>query len=149
MNDDIKFMKIALEEAQKAFKKGEIPVGAVIVKDGIIISKAHNLKETKNNAIKHAEIIAIEKACAKLHNWRLIDCDIYVTLFPCPMCASAINQSRIKKIVYGTIPYYAEKGTIDSILCDKNYGLPVEIMGGVLSESCTKILKEFFIEKRQ
>ena len=79
MNDDIKFMKIALEEAQKAFKKGEIPVGAVIVKDGIIVSKAHNLKETKNNAIKHAEIIAIEKACAKLHNWRLIDCDIYVT----------------------------------------------------------------------
>lgn len=109
MNDDIKFMKIALEEAQKAFKKGEIPVGAVIVKDGIIVSKAHNLKETKNNAIKHAEIIAIEKACAKLHNWRLIDCDMYVTLFPCPMCASAINQSRIKKIVYGTIPYYAEK----------------------------------------
>ena len=100
MNDDIKFMKIALEEAQKAFKKGEIPVGAVIVKDGIIVSKAHNLKETKNNAIKHAEIIAIEKACAKLHNWRLIDCDIYVTLFPCPMCASAIQQSRISKLVY-------------------------------------------------
>ena len=149
MNDDIKFMKIALEEAKKAFEKGEIPVGAVIVKDGIIISKAHNLKETKNNAIKHAEILAIEKACAKLNNWRLIDCDIYVTLFPCPMCASAINQSRIKTIVYGTIPYYAEKGTIDSILRDRNYGLPVEIMGGVLSESCTKILKEFFIEKRQ
>ena len=92
----------------------------------------------------HAEFNAILNSYAPVKG-----CKIYVTLFPCPMCASAINQSRIKKIVYGTIPYYAEKGTIDSILCDKNYGLPVEIMGGVLSESCTKILKEFFIEKRQ
>ena len=100
MNDDIKFMKIALEEAQKAFKKGEIPVGAVIVKDGIIVSKAHNLKETKNNAIKHAEIIAIEKACAKLHNWRLDDCDLYVTLEPCSMCKEVIRKSRIKNTYY-------------------------------------------------
>ena len=133
----------------KAKDKNEVPIAALIVKNDKIISKSYNKVNKSNNILDHAEILVIKKTSKKLHNWRLIDCDIYVTLFPCPMCASAINQSRIKKIVYGTIPYYAEKGTIDSILHDKNYGLPVEIMGGILSESCTKILKEFFIEKRQ
>mgnify|MGYP004526830447 CR=1 FL=1 len=147
MNDDIKFMKIALEEAQKAFKKGEIPVGAVIVKDGIIVSKAHNLKETKNNAIKHAEITAIEKACAKLHNWRLIDCDMYVTLLPCPMCASAISQSRIRKVVYGANNDNVDKELICAIFNAKNSNI-VEISGGILENTCGKLLKDFFSEKR-
>ena len=142
-------MNYALKEAQKAYNKMDVPVGCVIVYNGKIIARGYNKREKDQNVIKHAEIEAIDKACKALKSWRLNDCTIYTTLFPCPMCASAINQSRIKKIVYGTIPYYAEKGTIDSILRDKNYGLPVEIMGGILSESCTKILKEFFIEKRQ
>ena len=102
--NDIYFMNEALKEANKAYNCGEVPIGAVIVKDNKIIARGYNLKETKNDASKHAEIIAINKASKKLSNWRLIDCTIYVTMFPCPMCASLINQSRISKIIYGTIP---------------------------------------------
>ena len=96
-----KFMCIAIKEAEKAKKIGEIPVGAVIVKDGKVLSKAHNLKESKNIATFHAEIIAIEKACKKLDNWRLIDCEMYVTLEPCSMCYGAIEESRISKLYIG------------------------------------------------
>lgn len=149
MNNDEYYMKLALNEAKKAYLKGEIPIGAVIIKDDKVISKGHNLKESKKNVIKHAEIVAIERACKKIGNWRLLDCVIYVTMFPCPMCASAINQARISKIVYGTIPEYVEKETIYRILNDKNYGLPVEIVENVLEYDCTKLLKDFFSEKRQ
>ena len=147
MNDKY-YMKIALEEARKAFFKGEIPVGTVIVKNDKIIAKAHNLRESQQSVIKHAEIIALEKACAKLKNWRLIGCTIYVTMFPCPMCASAINQSRISRLLYGTIPEYAEKDIISFILNDKNYGSSVEICEKVMEDECTKLLKEFFLKKR-
>lgn len=147
MNDEY-FMNIALKEAKKAYDKGEIPIGAVVVKNNKIISRGYNLKELKCNVTRHAEIIAIEKACGKLNNWRLLDCVIYVTLFPCPMCASAINQARISRVVYGTIPDYADKSLIYSILNDKRYGLAVEISGGVLESECKKILKDFFVEKR-
>ena len=147
MNDDIKFMKIALEEAQKAFKKGEIPVGAVIVKDGIIVSKAHNLKETKNNAIKHAEIIAIEKACAKLHNWRLIDCEMYVTLEPCMMCTGAIIQSRISRLVIGT-NVSRWPGFIELIENNPVNHHP-DVQQGILKEQCATIVSEFFKRKRR
>jgi len=98
-----KFMKEALKEARKAYGKLEIPVGSVIVKDGKIIARAHNLKETKQSAIAHAEILAIQKANKKLNNWRLLDCDIYVTLEPCAMCMGAIISSRIKNIYIGTL----------------------------------------------
>ena len=141
-------MELALKEAKKAYKKGEIPIGAVIVKNNKIISRAHNLKESKFIVTKHAEILAIEKACKKLKNWRLIGCTIYVTLFPCPMCASAINQARISKIVYGTITEYVDNLVIEKILNDKNYGSPVEILGNIKEKECKKILKDFFIEKR-
>ena len=96
-----KFMIEAIKEANKSLEINEVPVGAVIVKNGKIISRGHNIKEKKQSSLAHAEIIAIEKATRKVKNWRLIDCDIYVTLEPCPMCASAIKQSRIKKIYYG------------------------------------------------
>lgn len=142
-------MNLALKEAEKAYIKGEIPIGAVIVKNGKIISRGYNLKESKNNTIKHAEIVAIEKACAKLKNWRLIDCTIYITMFPCPMCASAINQARISKIVCGTIPEYVDKDIVYKIISDKNYGSPVEIKENVLESTCAKLLKDFFIEKRR
>ena len=95
-----KFMELAIKQAKKAYKKGEVPVGAVIVKDGKIISKAYNLVEKKKNATLHAEIIAISKASKKLKNWRLIDCEMYVTLEPCSMCMSAIELSRIKKVYF-------------------------------------------------
>lgn len=142
------YMNEALKEAMKAYDAGEIPVGAIIVKNDVIIARAHNLKESKNCAIKHAEIIAIEEACGKLRNWRLIDCDMYITMFPCPMCASAINQSRITRIFYGTIPKYADKQTVDKILENKYYGLPVIISGPVLEETCGKLISDFFIKKR-
>jgi len=147
-NKNIYYMNIALKEAEKAYKKGEVPIGAVIVKNDKIIAKGYNLKEKKKNATRHAEIIAIEKASRKLHNWRLIDCTIYVTMFPCPMCASAINQARISKLVYGTIPKYANKEHVNKILSDKNYGIPVEVVKNVLEDKCSNLIKNFFEKKR-
>ncbi len=97
MND---FIEILLKEAKKAYDDNEVPIGSIIVKSNKIVSKAHNLKETKSNVLCHAELLAINKACNKLKNWRLNDCILYTTLFPCPMCASAIQQARIKKVVY-------------------------------------------------
>lgn len=146
--DDTYFMNIAHKEALKAFNCGEVPIGAVIVKDNKIIAHAHNLKKSKNNATRHAEIMAIEKASKKLNNWRLLDCVMYVTMFPCPMCASAINQSRISRVVYGTIPEYANVNLINDILNDNKYGIPVDITGGILQEECTDLLKKFFLKKR-
>ena len=103
MEDKEKFMKEALKEAKKAYEKLEVPVGAVIVKNGKIIARAHNLKETKKDTTKHAEILAIEKASKKLNAWRLLDCEMYITLEPCSMCAGAIINSRIKKIYIGAL----------------------------------------------
>ena len=145
---DIDYMKEALMEANKAFKKGEIPIGCVIVKDNKIIARGHNMKEYKMSAIKHAEIIAIEKASKRINNWRLLDTTIYITMFPCPMCASAINQARISKIVYGTIPEYANVKLINEILSDNKYGIPVEIEGNILESECKDLLQKFFSKKR-
>ena len=100
MNKNDKFMKLALNEEQKAYNKNEIPVGAIIVLGDKVISKGHNLKETNKNVLKHAELIAIERASKKIGDWRLNECIMYTTLFPCPMCAAAIQQARIKKIIY-------------------------------------------------
>ena len=141
-------MSLAIDEAKKAYKRGEIPIGAIIVKNDRVISRGYNLKESKKKTTKHAEIIAIEKACVKLKNWRLMDCIIYVTMYPCPMCASAINQARISKVVCGTIPDYAEKTIVEKILNDKNYGSPVQIVENVMSEESTLLLKKFFEKKR-
>ena len=148
MKDDIYFMNQALKEAYKAYYNDEVPIGAVIVKNNRIIARGYNQKVKTNSVIKHAEIVSIEKACKKLDNWRLNDCIIYITMFPCPMCASAINQSRISKIVYGTIPNSFNKNIVDNILNDKNYGLPVEIYGGVLEKGCADLIQKFFLEKR-
>ena len=148
MNDDIYFMNLALKEAKLAYSHDEVPIGAVIVRNGEVIAKGYNKKVKTNNVIKHAEIIAIEIACKKLNNWRLNECTIYITMFPCPMCASAINQARFKKIIYGTIPNSFDKNIVDNILNDKNYGLPVEIYGGILEDECALLIKKFFSEKR-
>ena len=141
-----KFMKEALKEAQKAYYKLEIPVGAVIVKNGKIISRAHNLKETKQTAIAHAEILAIQKANKKLNNWRLADCDIYVTLEPCDMCMGAILSSRIKNIYIGTLdPKKKEK--IDINRYKEEYATNIEY--GIMQEKSEEILKNFFKDLRK
>lgn len=145
-----KFMKEALKEAQKAFDKEEVPVGAVIVKDGKIIAKAHNLKETKKDTTNHAEIIAIQKASKKMQAWRLEDCEMYITLEPCAMCAGALIQSRIKKIYIGTMDYKTGAcGSILNLLEDYKFNRTVEVETGILQEECEKILKDFFKELRK
>lgn len=150
MNDNEKFMKEALKEARKAFAKDEIPVGAVIVKDGKIIAKAHNLRESSKNAISHAEILAIQKACKKLESWRLLDCEMYVTLEPCPMCAGAIINSRISKIYVGTDDEKAGAvGSKLNLLQDYKFNHNVQVQKYILKEECSGILKEFFKNLRE
>ena len=145
-----KFMKEALKEAKKAYDKDEIPVGAVIVKDNKIIARAHNLKEGKNNAICHAEILAIQKACKKLGSWRLLDCEMYVTLEPCSMCAGALINSRIKKIYIGTSDEKTGAcGSKLNLLKDFKFNHNVEIEQYILKDECEKILKDFFKNLRE
>lgn len=145
-----KFMKEALKEAKKAFDKEEVPVGAVIVKDGKVIAKAHNLKETKKDTTNHAEIIAIQKASKKLNAWRLEDCEMYVTLEPCAMCAGALIQSRIKKLYIGTMDLKTGAcGSVLNLLEDYKFNHKVEVETGILQEECEKILKDFFKELRK
>ena len=144
------FMKEALKEAKKAYKKLEVPVGAVIVKDGKIVAKAFNQKEGKKSPTKHAEIIAIERACKKIENWRLNECDIYVTLEPCPMCAGAIMNARIKKLYIGAMEEKSGAcGSKINILKDYDFEIEVDIENNVMEDDCKKILKDFFKEIRK
>ena len=146
-----KFMSAALKEALKAYKLEECPIGCVIVKDGKIISRAHNLRITHNSALSHAEILAIKKACKKLDSWRLEDCDMYVTLEPCTMCSGAIIQARIRKVYFGA--YEPKGGAVVSCnnIFDKSHGHNHEVQfeGGVLEKESSTILKQFFKEVRQ
>ena len=144
-----KFMKEALKEAKKAEEKLEIPVGCVIVKDGKIIARAHNLKESKKDATAHAEILAIQKASKKLGAWRLLDCEMYITLEPCPMCTGAIIQSRIKKIYIGTSDEKTGAcGTVLNLLKDYEFNHKVEVETGIEKGECEAILKKFFKKLR-
>ena len=144
MNDDQKYMIEALNEAKKAYQKGEVPIGAVIVYDNKIIARAYNKKEKTHIVTHHAEILAITKACKKIKNWRLSNCTLYVTVEPCMMCCGAIIQSRLKKIVYGT--KNENFGFIKNI---NNSVGDIEIISGVLEEECKKIITEFFNRKRK
>ncbi len=145
---DKKFMKRALELANKAFDIGEVPVGAVIVKDGQIIGEGYNMRENKQNALSHAEIEAINCACKNLKSWRLDDCEMYVTLEPCPMCTGAIINSRIKTVIFGAFDKNA--GCMDSVinLCDYPFNHKPEIYAGICEDECTKILQNFFKKLR-
>ncbi len=144
-----RFMKEALKEAKKAYDKLEVPVGAVIVKDEKIIARAHNLKETKYDTTKHAEILAIQKASKKLNSWRLIDCEMYVTLEPCSMCAGALINSRIKKVYIGASDQKTGAvGSVYNLLEDYTFNHKVEYEKGVLQDECESILKEFFRKLR-
>lgn len=149
MDERIKFMKEALKEAQKSYKKEEIPVGAIIVKDGKIIARGHNLKETKTDPTKHAEIIAIQKACKKLQTWRLTGCTMYVTLEPCSMCAGSLIQSRLDKVVIGTMDEKTGAcGSVLNLLSDYKFNHTVQIETGIMQEECKTILQQFFKELR-
>lgn len=138
------FMSRALLLAKKAYEAGEVPVGAVIVKDGEIIAEGYNMREQKQNALSHAEIECINKACDVLKSWRLDGCELYVTLEPCPMCTGAIINSRIKTVVFGA--YDLKAGSMDSVinLCDYPYNHKPEIYGGIMEEECKEILENFF-----
>ena len=141
---DRKFMKEAIAEGQKAGELGEVPVGAVIVKDGEIIARAHNRREEKQDPLSHAELEAISIAAKKLGTWRLDGCELYVTLEPCPMCAGAIINARIKTLVFGA--YDSAWGSIDSVinLCDQPFPHHPRIYGGICEDDCERLLKEFF-----
>ncbi len=144
MNDEF-FMKIAITLAKKAEKKGEVPIGAVVVKDGKIISKAYNKREKTQNAVRHAEVTAIEKACKKLKSWRLENCTLYCTLEPCIMCCGAVINSRIEKVVFGA--YEKKSGAVASkfsLLSDNGLNHNSQYTGGVLEEECKALMVNFF-----
>lgn len=146
---DIFYMKKALEIAEKYTQHGEVPVGAVIVKDGEIISFGTNHRENEKNCLCHAEIEAINNACKKLNGWRLWQCSMYVTLEPCPMCAGAIINARIPRVVFGA--YDKKNGSCGSVinLFELSYNHKPEVTGGVLQEECSAVLKEFFKKLRK
>lgn len=144
-----KFMKIALIEAKKAYDKNEVPVGAVIVHEGKIIAKAHNLREKSRRATAHAELLAIEKANKKLKSWRLDNCTMYVTIEPCPMCSGAILQSRIKQLIYGAKEL--KSGSHDSVvkLFEQSYTHQVEVSSGIMEQECGDLVIDFFKKLRK
>ena len=149
-NKDHFYMQEALVEAQKAAALGEVPIGAIIVYQDEIIGRAHNLRETTQNALTHAESMAIQQACKKVGSWRLEEATLYVTLEPCPMCAGAILQSRIPRVVYGARDVKA--GCVDSLyrlLNDARFNHECEVTEGVLADECGQILTDFFRALRE
>ncbi len=141
-------MKLALEEARAAARLGEVPVGAVVVRGGEVLAAAHNLREQNHMATAHAELLAIEEACRRLGSWRLADCTLYVTLEPCPMCAGAIINSRLQRVVYGAADSRA--GCCGSVA--NFFHMPFNhtpaLTTGVLQQQCAQLLQSFFEEKR-
>ena len=146
---DLDMMALAIEEAKKAGALGEVPIGAVIARKGEVISTGPNLRETDHNALAHAEILAIDAACKKLGGWRLSGCTLYVTLEPCPMCAGAIINSRIDKVVFGA--FDPKAGSLGSLidLSKVNYNHSPRLSGGVMAEECSELLSEFFKSLRK
>lgn len=142
---EMKFMKEALKQAKKAAAIGETPIGAVIVRDGEIIARGYNKRETKKNALLHAEIIAVDRACKKLGGWRLPGCDMYVTLEPCPMCAGAIVNARIENVYFGAYDYKSGcAGSKTDLFAPGLFNHDVNVTGGVMEEECSALLSDFF-----
>ena len=142
------FMKIALEEAHKAYEKNEVPIGAIIVKNGEVIARAHNTRECDQSALAHAEMIAIQRANDALESWRLDSCSLYVTIEPCQMCSGAIIQSRIENVYYGAVDL--KSGAHQSILnlFEYPFNHKVNVVGGVLNEECSNLMTSFFKQLR-
>lgn len=151
MHDDTHYMKLALETAQKAYESGDVPVGAVIVRksDGLIAGTGYNTRERLHNAAGHAEISAISSACETLGGWRLSGCVLYVTLEPCPMCAGAVINSRLDRVVFGA--YDKKAGSCGSVadIFSMGYNHTPTVCGGVMEEECSMLLKKFFTERRE
>ncbi|WP_246946182.1 tRNA adenosine(34) deaminase TadA [Bacillus pinisoli] len=143
--NDIYYMKLALAEASKAEEIGEVPIGAVLVKDGNVIAAGHNLRETEQRSIAHAELLVIDQACKELNTWRLEETTLYVTLEPCPMCAGAIVLSRIPRVVYGAKdPKGGCAGTLMNLLDESRFNHQAIVESGVLEEECSHALSSFF-----
>ncbi|MFP5183224.1 MULTISPECIES: tRNA adenosine(34) deaminase TadA [Bacillus] len=150
MTKDEQFMQEAISEALKAKQIGEVPIGAVIVVDDQIVSRAHNLRESEQRSIAHAELLAIDEACKMTGSWRLEDAVLYVTLEPCPMCAGAIVLSRVKKVVFGAYdPKGGCAGTLMNLLDDERFNHQSEVIGGMLENECGELLSQFFRDLRQ
>lgn len=150
VSQDEKFMAAAIQEARRAWVLNEVPIGAVIVKDEEIIGKGFNLRESMQTTLTHAELIAIQEANQAVGSWRLEDCTLYVTLEPCPMCAGAIVQSRMKRVVYGAAdPKAGCAGTLMNLLEEPHFNHQVNVTAGVLEQQCSTILRNFFKELRQ
>ena len=146
---DVEYMREAIALAEKAFELGEVPVGAVAVWDGKIVGRGMNLRETDKNALRHAEIMAIDEACKNLGGWRLWKCDLYVTLEPCPMCAGAIINSRVKRVIYGAKdPKAGSCGSLTNLF-EMPYNHKPEVVSGMLEEECSALLKSFFEKLRE
>ncbi|MFC7394581.1 tRNA adenosine(34) deaminase TadA [Scopulibacillus cellulosilyticus] len=144
------YMKKAIEEAKKAEKMGEVPIGAVIVKDNEVIASAYNLREITQQPIAHAECLAIREASRKLGTWRLTGCTLYVTLEPCPMCAGAIIQSRLDAVVFGAYdPKAGCAGTLMNLIEDERFNHRADVISGVLEDSCGQLLTSFFRKLRE
>ena len=149
-NEDERFMRMALREAEKAFDEKEIPIGCVIVKDGVVIGKGHNQIEMLKDATAHAEILSIGTAASSLENWRLDGCTLYVTLEPCPMCAGAIVQARMDRLVIGTMsPKAGCAGSILNLMDVPQFNHQVPVTKGVCGDECSRMLTEFFAELRK
>jgi tRNA(adenine34) deaminase len=149
-HSDDEFMREALKEARKAAKKSEVPVGAVVVNNGKVIGRGHNLTEKKQSALTHAEMMALSQASKKLKSWRLIDCDLYVTLEPCTMCAGAIVLSRVRNLVYGTTdPKAGAVLSTARVMENEKLNHRVKVISGILKEECSGVLTAFFKEVRR
>jgi tRNA(adenine34) deaminase len=147
---DEHYMKVAIKEAKKAEALAEVPIGAIVVIDGKIISRAHNLRESKQSAVAHAEVLAIEQACQETGSWRLENATLYVTLEPCAMCSGAMILSRIKRVVYGAQdPKGGCAGTFMNLLQDERFNHQSEVKSGVLEEECGQLLSDFFRKLRE
>jgi len=144
------FMSEALKEAEKSLVKAEIPIGCVIVKDGEVIGRGHNAREELNQAIMHAEVMAIQEANRTVGNWRLLDCTLFVTIEPCVMCSGAIGLARIPKVIYGASNQkFGGAGSLYDILRDERLNHRVEVETGVMEEECAKIMQDFFRQSRE
>ncbi|PXV70116.1 tRNA-adenosine deaminase [Halanaerobium congolense] len=150
MEDDIKYMQMALAEARKAYQRAEVPIGAVVVCNDQVVGRGFNLREQTQDPTSHAEMIALREAAKNEASWRLEDCQLYVTLEPCPMCAGAILQSRIKRLVYGASdPKAGAVRSLYQLLDDNRFNHQVEVEPGVLEKESAQLLKDFFRELRQ
>ncbi|MFA4029704.1 MAG: hypothetical protein GDYSWBUE_000998 [Candidatus Fervidibacterota bacterium] len=148
-SEDVAFMRLAIEEAMKAFECGEVPVGAIVVCDGKVIAKAHNMRERLKSPLAHAEMLAMEAAASALGDWRLNGATLYVTLEPCPMCAGAMIQARLGRLVFGAYDERAgAAGSVINLFGLSAYDGIVAVVGGVLSEECANLLRRFFEQRR-